>query len=107
MEEAERAEARRQAEEKAQEAVEEVEAQEESETASDADADTAEQAEDEADAGAALTGPIPDDFPLASRLEAAGVTTFEELLDVDDLTELSGIGPAYADQIQEAIDARQ
>ena len=107
MEEAERAEARRQAEEKAQEAVEEVEAQEEAETASDADADTAEQAEDEADAGAALTGPIPDDFPLASRLEAAGVTTFEELLDVDDLTELSGIGPAYADQIQEAIDARQ
>ncbi len=109
MEEAERAEARRQAEEKAQEAVEEVEAREteEAETAPEAEADTTADAEDEAGTESALTGAIPEDFPLASRLESAGITTFEELLDVDDLTELNGIGPAYAEQIQEVLDERR
>jgi small subunit ribosomal protein S1 len=75
----------------------------EASSAAEAEADTAEAA---ADTGAALTGEIPEDFPLASRLESAGITTFEKLLDVDDLTELSGIGPAYAEQIQEALDER-
>ena len=106
MQEAERAEARREAEEKAQEAVEEVEAEETEADTAEAEAPEAEAAET-ASEESGLTGAIPEDFPQGSRLESAGITTFEELLDVDDFTDISGIGPAYADQIQDALDERE
>jgi len=100
--------------------VEEVEAEEaqpaEAEEAQPAEADEAQPdtdtddaATDEAEAAdsdGALTGAIPEDFPQASRLESAGITTFEELLDVEELTDISGIGPTYAEQIQEALAER-
>ncbi len=47
---------------------------------------------------------FPGDFPLASRLEDAGITTLAELREIDDLTTIKGIGPAYAEQITEALD---
>ena len=103
MEEAERSEARQRAEAKAQEAVEEVEAA----GADDAGTDASDEEVATGEAGGAPTGTIPDDFPQAARLESAGITTFDELLQVEELTDISGIGPAYADQIKEALDEHQ
>jgi len=103
MEEAERSEARQRAEAKAQEAVEEVEAA----GADDAGTDASDEEAANGEAGGAPTGTIPDDFPQAARLESAGITTFDELLQVEELTDISGIGPAYADQIKEALDEHQ
>ena len=103
MEEAERSEARQRAEAKAQEAVEEVEAA----GADDAGTDASDEEAATGEADGAPTGTIPDDFPQAARLESAGITTFDELLQVEELTDISGIGPAYADQIKEALDEHQ
>jgi small subunit ribosomal protein S1 len=53
------------------------------------------------------TAGFPENFPRVSRLESAGVTTLAELREVrqqSDLTELNGIGPAYAEDISEALD---
>jgi len=47
---------------------------------------------------------FPEGFPRVSRLENAGVTTLAELREVDDLEDLSGIGPTYAEEISEALD---
>ncbi|PSQ87579.1 MAG: pyruvate dehydrogenase (acetyl-transferring) E1 component subunit alpha [Bacteroidetes bacterium QS_4_64_154] len=47
---------------------------------------------------------LPEDFPHASRLERAGVTSLAGLRQVESLEELTGIGPAYADDIQKALD---
>ena len=46
---------------------------------------------------------FPDGFPRVSRLENAGVNSLAELRDVESLDELTGIGPAYAEEIQEAL----
>ena len=47
---------------------------------------------------------LPEDFPHASRLEQAGVTSLAGLREVESLEELTGIGPAYAEDIQKALD---
>ena len=49
---------------------------------------------------------LPDDFPHASRLEQAGVTSLEHLQAVESLEDLTGIGPAYAEEIKTALDSR-
>jgi hypothetical protein len=46
---------------------------------------------------------LPDDFPLKDTLAEAGHTTFGALLDIDDLTEIPGIGNASRDKIKDAI----
>jgi small subunit ribosomal protein S1 len=56
--------------------------------------------------GAAQADAIPEDFPHASRLESAGVTTFTELEAYDDLSEIDGIGDSYAEDIRAALDER-
>lgn len=47
---------------------------------------------------------FPDGFPHASRLKRAGVETLADLQEVDSLEDLSGIGPTYAEEIQEALE---
>jgi pyruvate dehydrogenase E1 component alpha subunit len=47
---------------------------------------------------------LPEDFPHASRLKEAGVTTLAGLREIESLEDLSGIGPAYAEEIQKALD---
>ena len=127
MQEAEReAEAEREVQARRKEESEEAEAEAASdEAASDEaaaeevttdDAVAAEPAEDAAEeeptageaeaAEASGSDVIPDDFPLASRLHDAGYETFDALHDIDDFTSIKGIGPAYAEQIQEALEAR-
>lgn len=46
---------------------------------------------------------LPDDFPLRDTLAEAGHTTFGALLDIDDLTEIPGIGNASRDKIKDAL----
>ena len=46
---------------------------------------------------------LPDGFPHASRLERAGVTSLAKLRDIESLEELTGIGPAYAEDIEQAL----
>jgi len=100
----ERAEA---AEQAAQEAVEEADESAEDpaevdEQASDEDAAT----EDEEDEAAEFdeSSGFPDNFPRVSRLENAGVTSITELREIDDLTELDGIGASYAEDIRDGLD---
>ncbi|MFO8098277.1 MAG: hypothetical protein R6T83_01495, partial [Salinibacter sp.] len=47
---------------------------------------------------------FPDDFPHASRLKKAGVDSLSDLREVDALENLSGIGPSYAEEIEEALE---
>ena len=47
---------------------------------------------------------FPEGFPHASRLKQAGVTSLADLHDVESLEELTGIGPAYAKDIQNALE---
>jgi len=49
---------------------------------------------------------LPKDFPHASRLERAGVTSLAKLRKIDSLEELTGIGPAYAEDIEQALAER-
>ena len=93
MEEEERREAAQEAEQEGQ-----ADADEETSAEETADEDASEDAAFDEASG------FPENFPRASRLESAGVTTLAELRDVDDLTELDGIGSAYAEEISEAID---
>ena len=72
------------------------------ESPAEADAD-AEAASDE-DTAFEETEGFPEGFPRVSRLENAGVTSLAELHEVDDLTELNGIGSAYAEEISDALD---
>lgn len=46
---------------------------------------------------------LPDDFPGHAALTAAGITTYGELRDVEDLTDISGIGEATAEKIKVAL----
>ena len=46
---------------------------------------------------------LPEDFPHASRLRDAGVTSLAGLRQIESLEELSGIGPAYAEEIRRAL----
>ena len=45
-----------------------------------------------------------EDMDEGAFLESAGVNSLAELREVDDLTELDGIGSAYAEEISEALD---
>jgi small subunit ribosomal protein S1 len=107
MEETERREAE-EAEESAPEAAdegdEEPEAadEQEEEVSSEADADEEDTDESEASSFDESAG-FPENFPRVSRLESAGVTSLADLRDVEDLTELDGIGSAYAEEISEAL----
>jgi small subunit ribosomal protein S1 len=114
MEEEEDASGRAEAaEQAAQEAVEEdaddTEASEadsdEEAAADDADADeeSASADEDGEDTAFDETSGFPDGFPRVSRLENAGVESIAELREVDDLTELDGIGASYAEDIEEGL----
>ncbi len=47
---------------------------------------------------------FPEGFPQVSRLVEAGYTSIADLRAVEELTDIDGIGPAYAEQIQEALD---
>ena len=47
---------------------------------------------------------LPEGFPFRAELAAAGVTSMDELLEVEDLTNLDGIGNARAEQISKALD---
>ncbi|PSQ73227.1 MAG: 30S ribosomal protein S1 [Bacteroidetes bacterium QH_9_64_21] len=123
MEETERQEAAEEADTSAEETTDAAEdeeqeqpeaAEETADTADDAEAsdetddasDTAAEEDESSDEEAASdeTPGLPEDFPRASRLESAGVDSVAELRDLDDLTELNGIGPAYAEEISEALD---
>ena len=50
------------------------------------------------------TDGFPEGFPQTSRLENAGVMSLADLRAYDDFTEIDGIGEAYADEIEEALD---
>ncbi len=107
MEEEERREAAQEAEQEAAEDADGQDASDDSEeTADSPETDADDAATDEADEEAAFdeTTGFPDNFPRVSRLESAGVTTLADLREVDDLTELDGIGSAYAEEISEALE---
>jgi small subunit ribosomal protein S1 len=92
------------AEQAAQEALDEEEDEEEG---AEAEADSADEASDEeADEDASFdeSSGFPENFPRVSRLENAGVTSLAELREIDDLTELDGIGASYAEDIQAGIE---
>ena len=98
MEEEEDASGRAEAaEQAAQDAVEE-------DADDEADADEASASAD-ADEDAAFdeASGFPDGFPRLSRLENAGVESIAELREIDDLTELDGIGASYAEDIEEGL----
>jgi len=98
MEEEESSERTEAAEQAAREAVQEEGEDVEVEEAAATDSDEASDEFDE-------EGGFPDGFPRVSRLENAGVESLAELREVDDLEELSGIGPAYAEEIADALEA--
>ena len=89
-------------------------AEEEAEDAAAADADTAEEDDTDTSSEGESSGDdsavfdedagFPENFPRVSRLENAGVTSLTALREVDDLTELDGIGSAYAEEISDALD---
>lgn len=49
---------------------------------------------------------LPEDFPGASALKAAGITTFAGLEAVEDLTSIKGVGKKTVEAITEALEAR-
>ena len=104
MEEEEASDRAEAAEEAAQEAVDSDEtdasdeaAAEEEASSSDSDADSGDDFDE--------TAGFPENFPRVSRLENAGVMSIADLREVESLEELTGIGPAYAEEIQEALEA--
>ncbi|MCK9494144.1 MAG: helix-hairpin-helix domain-containing protein [Dehalococcoidia bacterium] len=48
--------------------------------------------------------PIPDDFPGVRALRAAGLETMTDLLEVEELRAIPGIGPATESRIRRALD---
>ena len=46
---------------------------------------------------------LPEGFPHASRLKQAGVTSLADLREIESLEDLTGIGPAYAEDIEAAL----
>jgi small subunit ribosomal protein S1 len=113
MEEEESAERAAEAEQAAEEAVDaEDDASDETETPDGDDEPSA--AEDETDADETdaeesdaeefdESSGFPDGFPRVSRLENAGVMSLAELREVESFKELTGIGPAYAEEIADAL----
>jgi small subunit ribosomal protein S1 len=99
MEEEETSDRAEAAEQAAKEAVEADEEEDEEEATDEAPADEAgdEEAFDESSG-------FPQNFPRVSRLENAGITSIAELRDVDDLTELDGIGASYAEDIEAGLE---
>ncbi|MCS3863085.1 small subunit ribosomal protein S1 [Salinibacter ruber] len=105
-----------------EEAEEEAAAEDDDAEADDAQAETPDEEEaasegeagDEPDAEASSedddasafdeTAGFPENFPRVSRLENAGVTSLADAREVDDLTDLDGIGSAYAEEISDALD---
>ena len=105
-----------------EEAEEETAAEDDDAEADDAQAETPDEEEatseseagDEPDAEAPSedddaspfdeTAGFPENFPRVSRLENAGVTSLADAREVDDLTDLDGIGSAYAEEISDALD---
>lgn len=49
--------------------------------------------------------PLPDTFPGKQALAEAGITTYEQVRALDDLTKIAGIGAATAAKIEEALEA--
>jgi len=70
----------------------------------DTDASTEEEPDEDDSAAFDEDAGFPENFPRVSRLENAGVTSLSALREVDDLTELDGIGSAYAEEISDALD---
>jgi small subunit ribosomal protein S1 len=99
MEEEETSDRAEAAEQAAKEAVEADEEEDEEEATDEVPADEAgdEEAFDESSG-------FPQNFPRVSRLENAGITSIAELRDVDDLTELDGIGASYAEDIEAGLE---
>jgi len=93
-------------EEADQEKASDTEAEATSDGEAEADADApADESADEESAFDEAEG-FPEGFPRAARLESAGVNSLAELREVrqqSDLTELTGIGSAYAEEISEAL----
>ena len=85
----------------------EAETSDDANAASEADTDDASDAEatsgDEASTFDETAG-FPENFPRVSRLENAGVTSLADAREVDDLTDLDGIGSAYAEEISDALE---
>jgi len=52
-----------------------------------------------------LKGKLPEDFPGHAALAEAGINTYAQLRKAGDVTEVSGIGPATAKKIAEALAA--
>jgi small subunit ribosomal protein S1 len=99
MEEEESSERAEAAEQAAQEAVEEdADAADEATDADEGDADEA-----PADTAFDESSGFPENFPRVSRLENAGVHSIAELREIDDLTELDGIGASYAEDIENGL----
>ena len=85
----------------------------EADDADEAEPETADDADDASDAEATSeeqastfdeTAGFPENFPRVSRLENAGVTSLADAREVDDLTDLDGIGSAYAEEISDALE---
>ncbi|WP_103019318.1 30S ribosomal protein S1 [Salinibacter altiplanensis] len=95
-------------EEAAEEAAEaEVETPADEDVPSESDAEDASDAEatpEDEDSPFDETAGFPENFPRVSRLENADVTSLAEVREVDDLTNLDGIGSAYAEEISDALD---
>lgn len=50
-------------------------------------------------------GPLPEDFPGVTALQAAGISTYAQLRKAGDVTAVDGIGPATAEKIAEALNS--
>jgi SSU ribosomal protein S1P len=112
--EMEEEEAEEQAAAEAEGADAETSEDEDASAEADSDEDTSAEADTDADADAEATSEneeepfdetagFPENFPRVSRLENAGVTSLADVRGVDDLTELDGIGSAYAEEISDAL----
>lgn len=103
-ESSDRAAAAEQAAEEAVDAEDEAEG-EVAETSEEGDETSA--TEDETEASDAEefdeSSGFPAGFPRVSRLENAGVNSIAELREVESFKELTGIGPAYAEEIEDAL----
>ena len=85
----------------------EAETSDDANAASEADTDDASDAEATSEEQASTfdeTAGFPENFPRVSRLENAGVTSLADAREVDDLTDLDGIGSAYAEEISDALE---
>lgn len=60
----------------------------------------------EAEAERAADEDIPDDFPGRRALAGAGIETFRDLAELEDLTDVKGVGPKTAAAITALLEAR-